>query len=456
MRLPLLALATIVVVGVCEASSRFLVSHHYVRAAVLGVILLAMAGWWLRDALARLHGGDAIRWSRPAERAATLLLAVMPAASIVLAVWDRGRAVFLAPAWITFVILAGVFGACLALVPRVPTLLPLTAAVLAGLGLRAFDFRRLPVSSYLADMIPLVGAAVGRLLNGHDPYVVYDMPWPLPLTYMPLTWLAFVPAVVAGIDLRWTSAACELGLLALLWRIGRGGEGGRSLLLLYGAWFASTTLPSSDATNAMAVQSCALAAATVLVATRSRAAAAAVGAAAATTPLAGALAPIVAVAWWHEGGWTVLARRAAIALVVFAVLVVPWIIGNPSGFWAGPVRWFNDIDGFPRRTWDGSRAWAIVPGITGLFWMLGWERLLRPAQVVLVFGVAAVLARASRHGKGVEPVALVEAGIATMTAFVAFNVIVWPYHYQPTATLALGALACAGASSRYLQSNRIM
>jgi uncharacterized membrane protein len=167
------------------------------------------------------------------------------------------------------------------------------------------------------------------------------------------------------------------------------------------------------------------------------------GVAAATTPLAGAVAPLVALAWWREGGWRLVARRGAIAAVVFAVLVVPWIIGNPRGFWVGPVRWFNNIDGFPRRTWNESHAWAWVPGLTGVFWALGLERLLRPVQVALVAGVVACLARASRGRRAIDPVALVLAALATMVAFVAVNVIVWPYHYEPAMTLGLGALAVA-------------
>jgi hypothetical protein len=436
--LALLALATLVLVEVAEQSSNFFTSHPYVRATVLGVVLLGLAGIWLRQARARVLGHVAPSWSPRAERAASIGLALLPAASIAWAVQNRGPGVFVVPAWIPLAIVAGWIGACLAVVPRIPVAIPIGAALLAGLGLRAFDFIAVPVDARRADMIPLVGAAVARLLEGHDPYVLYGMPWPLPLTYMPLTWLAFVPAVLARIDLRWTSAVCELGLLALLWR--RSGRANRPFLLLYAAWFGSTVMPYTDAITAMPVQSCAIAAAALLVATRSRAAPAALGAAAATTPLVGALVPLVAVAWWREGGGRLVAKRASVAALVFAVLVVPWVIGNPRGFWVGPVRWFNNIDGFPRRTWNQSHAWAWVPGLTGVFWTLGLERLLRPVQLALVAAVALLVVRSTRGGRVVDGVAWLQAALATMVAFVAVNVIVWPYHYEPAAVLALATV----------------
>lgn len=438
-RLAMLVLATLVLVEAAEESSNFFAGHSYVRATVLGVLLLAMGGYWLRQARARMIGRPATSGSPRAERAASVVLAILPAASIALAVHNRGPGVFLVPAWITFAIVAGGIGACLAVLPRMPVTVPVGCAVLAGIGLRAFDFIAVPIDARRADMIPLVGAAVARLMSGHDPYVLYGMPWPLPLTYLPLTWLAYVPAVLAGIDLRWTSAVCELGLFALLWR--RAGRSGRPFLLLYAAWFASTVMPFTDAITAMPVQSCALAAAAALVATRSKAGPAALGAAAATTPLTGALLPLVAIAWWREGGWRLAAKRMAIAALVFAVLVVPWIVGNPRGFWVGPVRWFNNIDGFPRRTWNQSHAWAWVPGLTGVFWTAGLERLLRPVQIALVGGVALAVARASRGGRSIDAVGWLQAALATMVAFVAVNVIVWPYHYEPAAVLALAAMA---------------
>lgn len=445
-RLALMVLATIVTVEIAEVGSNFFASHPYVRGTALGVVLLAMASLWLVDARARSRGRTT-SWPPRLERAAWVVLSLAPATSVALSVKLRGPSVFMAPAWITLPIVAGGIGACLAVLPRVPVALPVAAAVLAGLGLRAFDFAALPIDARRADMIPLVGAAVARLLDGHDPYVLYGMPWPLPLTYMPLTWLAYVPAALAGIDLRWTSTACELGLLALLWRKAR--PDGRPLLLVFAAWFTSTVMPYTDAITAMPVQSCALAAASVLVATRSRAAPAAVGAAAATTPLVGALAPLVVLGWWREGGgWRLVAKRAAVAIAVFAVLVVPWVVGNPRGFWVGPVRWFNNIDGFPRRTWNQSHAWAWVPGLTGVFWTLGLERLLRPVQVLLVGVIAVVVARASRPAKPIDPVVWLQGALATLVAFVAVNVIVWPYHYEPAVTLATGALAVACGARR--------
>ena len=54
----------------------------------------------------------------------------------------------------------------------------------------------------MGDMLPLVNASTARLLNGHSPYYVYQMPYDLPLTYWPLNLLPYVPFRTWGLDLR--------------------------------------------------------------------------------------------------------------------------------------------------------------------------------------------------------------------------------------------------------------
>jgi hypothetical protein len=293
-------------------------------------------------------------------------------------------------------------------------------------------------------MVPLVLAALDRLMHGHSPYATYQMPWPVPLTYLPLTWLSYGPALLAGIDPRWTSTACELSLFAVLLVVAGGPrKASRPLILLFAAWFPASSLIASDALTAMPVQSLALGASAAMLVSGARRAPLALGLALTTTPLAGTLLPLV-VLRWSQDGRAALTRRLGVTVAVAAACLLPWILWSPQGFWDGPVTWFNRLDGFPRRSWESSHVWEHVPGFTGLFWRLGLEHLLRPVQITLVAGVMTVHARLapSSNADG-----LARALVATLLGFLLFNVIIWPYLYEPAVALALVSVAMAARNS---------
>jgi hypothetical protein len=371
-----------------------------------------------------------------------LALRAAPLASVGYSIVDRRRVLLAAPDWL-LVVLA--FGALLSAASLVPAsrgearstgpAVAVAGAIVAGIALRVFDFAVISIDPRRADMLPLVLSAIDQLLHGRSPYGTYHMPWAVPLTYLPLTWLAFVPAFLARVDPRWTSTVCELALLGILGRIARRARA--EVLLLGGAWFAASSLVTSDALTAMPVQSLALGASVALVAARSRVAPIALGLALATTTLAIPLLGLVVLYWWPDGRAATV-RRVAVAFGIAAALVVPWVAWAPREFWAGTVAWFGDLDGFPRQTWEATRAWAHIAGFTGVFWSMGWQRLLRPVQATLVL---AVLAAYARKASRANPAAFVSAAAATAIAFALVNVIIWSYLYEPACVLALAAVA---------------
>ncbi len=73
-----------------------------------------------------------------------------------------------------------------------------------------------PLHSGRSDMLPLIAAAVRRLVTGANPYGLYEIPHSVPLTYLPGAWLPFVPAVAFGLDPRVVQSLTTLAALALL------------------------------------------------------------------------------------------------------------------------------------------------------------------------------------------------------------------------------------------------
>lgn len=89
-------------------------------------------------------------------------------------------------------------------------------AVSLGSLVRVMSFSAIPIEPSRGDMLPLVQGALANFLAGESPYTIYTMPWELPLTYLPITWLAYLPAYSLGVDMRVTSVLAELTIGATL------------------------------------------------------------------------------------------------------------------------------------------------------------------------------------------------------------------------------------------------
>ncbi len=231
-------------------------------------------------------------------------------------------------------------------------------------------------------MLPLVVLAVVNFTSGQSPYGLYHFPWEVPLTYLPLNWLAYAPLLVAGVDPRWTNVLADVAVLGAIYFVARKRKDKTlrdAAVTLWAAWFVAHRIIKYDAGVAAQVQWAALTWLAALAIERSRWTSAALGAALATTPLALPLAPTIAVAWhraWnrpasprpHRRATQPLVRAIAITTIVGALLIVPWLLWSPREFVLGVLLWFNDLSPFGACRWLENRAWVVHPGMAGLFW----------------------------------------------------------------------------------------
>lgn len=322
----------------------------------------------------------------------------------------------------------------------------LAACIGLGLALRVLALSLIPLTINLGDMLPLIGMATGRLLHGENPYIVYHMPWELPLTYWPLTVISYLPAAATGLDLRIINLLVGplVGAL-LLWAGGRRGPGAAGVA--FGLFYLVPTSLQWDISTAAPpywLWLC-VAFATTLAAGRRAGgrgpgaddvsrnsdwlAGAGAGAALAAAPLAWPFLPFIGLHWLTLG-WGAALRRTLVAAGVAALLVGPFLLWDPAGFWNGAVSWFNDLDRLPQLKWDTDKSWLYEIGLAGPFWQANIQSWLKPLQVAVIGGLALV-ALGMRLRPLATPQAALRWGAAAYLLFMVVNPVIWPYLYAP-------------------------
>ncbi len=97
--------------------------------------------------------------------------------------------------------------------------------------------RTVPLDVQKSDILPAIQIALSRFTQFQFPYAVYKLPWETPLVYQPLLWMSFLPAHLAGIDLRWMTVFFLLALILMTggWLIGRAFAGTAYLFFIMNA-----------------------------------------------------------------------------------------------------------------------------------------------------------------------------------------------------------------------------
>ncbi len=303
----------------------------------------------------------------------------------------------------------------------------LFSVAVAGLALRLVAFWLNPIAVESAAMLPLIEAANKSFLAGLSPYRLYNLhSWPLPLSYLPGTWLAYLPAVATALDPRLVNAMAGLvvlGALALSHhnRVHNSLPLGTLIAMLI--YLSPSVVIFDIYTEHLIFWMLIVLLFTLLAAGRVWAATLIWGIALATSPLTLVISPFVALhlaraispkRWWKLG---------ALTLAPFLALMVPFVVWALQDFFYGAFTWLNDLNIVARSAWvvHGHQQLFVI-SFAGWFWYAGWEQALKPIQAALVLTVLAYYWKRGRKADWLLPYS----SLCAYTLFVCFNPILWP------------------------------
>lgn len=317
-------------------------------------------------------------------------------------------------------------------------------AVIAGSLLRITTMPVLRIDPRDGDQLPLVLRAIENLLAGRSPYALFYFPWPLPLVYLPVSWLVYLPTYLLHLDIRLTNLALELLVGAALcwsprsdgrkgaWDQSRGGELGA---LLWSVCFLSPWMLMWSLHNTHPVFWAVLAGLLAcLRAQRLGWTVAFVGLSLAASPLGVIVAAFVFAHWLRSRALLPAGLVIGAAGLVGAALMLPFWLWDPQGFLFGVLRWHNDSH---RHIYELVKLEHVHPeiGFVVLFWKLGQLGALKIVQAVLVAALLGLYLwrRAPRQE-------LPHFVTAAMVLFFVFNPMIHSHYYWIAAVAALFTL----------------
>lgn len=295
-----------------------------------------------------------------------------------------------------------------------------------------------PNDAQRADMLIVIQQGIRRMLQGRNPYTIYQVPWDATLPYGPVMWAPYIVPHLLRADVRFVSiwGALVLPVACAIAATGLASHGRRAQaagLLLVAAALAFSPDLRGFASIAHTPSYWPLLGLLAWFVARERWPPAALVAGllivARTTMIA--VAPVLLVAVWHRDR----RRLPMVALLLASAAVLPYL---PFAVWDGRALWFalygsyqSLMKGF---VWTQTTWARNTIGVTGLLLRAGGQRFAEAIQLLTMAAVYGFAWRAIRGGRPPLPWMAFALLTFSMTAL-------WPVQYVYFDVLLLWAWA---------------
>lgn len=328
--------------------------------------------------------------------------------------------------------------------------------MVGGLFARYLWVRRLPIDPNLGDMLPQVQQAIGTWLAGEFPYRVQHYPWPIHLPYPPALWMAYIPATLAGVDLRYTALIC-LAAMGTAWFFQYNGLAKQNKpapvlggwVMLVGAFYLSPLVVRFVIQGHTAPYWLVLTFLPLMLHFRKHyVVAILLGLVCAMRQPSVLFVPVL---WWHwmkTESWQKATRYVGVAAVSSLLIYLPFIAQDAAAVVWTPIRQYSTV-GHETFLFNPSMILETI-GFSNLFYLAGMNRWISPASVA-VFSVlfAWNLHRMNTAMDAIRVMALVSLGFALLSP------IPFYYEYFPVLILFTQAWWMEAMGSAEPQTNSI-
>ena len=243
-----------------------------------------------------------------------------------------------------------------------------------------------------ADMLVVIQLGIRRLLQGHSPYAMYQVPWPVTLPYGPVMWSPMIVPLVLHADVRFATILGALFVPSVCALAAVTRARGREYFAATG-WVAvlAAIVFSPDVRGFISIGHTEAywpllpLFAWTLHRRRWLAAGITCGLLIVARTTMIALVPALLAAVWHHDRRRTWPSIAALAATV-ALLLLPFAVVDVAAFrYAFYGSYQNVIKGF---VWTSTEWAQHTIGVTGLLLGRGWRAAVEPIQAVTMTAVA--------------------------------------------------------------------
>ncbi len=294
-----------------------------------------------------------------------------------------------------------------------------------------------PLNPNRSDLLPLIAGADTNFLHGLAPYTNYTLEsGTLPLTYLPGTWLAYLPVVGLGGDPRLLNLLLVVASLLLVYYGSAPASPAKALFML--SIFAFNPYFQYRHEIYYAPLWLMLAACFGLLNRRKPLLALVFLAFAITmTQFAWIIAPFILGHIFKTYRWRTAAGSCLIISAICTVIIGPFILWTPEAFFYGVLTHWNESNSFSARTANLSYFVSKIISVRNL-------------QIVQAVVVLSVLALSAGRLKSLGE--CLKWAIVALTLFIIFNILIWSYFYLTIIWLLILASLTLGKEAQVASS----
>ncbi len=280
------------------------------------------------------------------------------------------------------------------------------------------------IDALQGDMLVVIDLGVKRFLGGATPYMLYHVPWEVPLPYGPYLWGPFILPAALNSDPRLLTLITGLVIPgACIWaavvcaQTGRFMASGLFVVLCAAMMVHPALIGFFLIGHTQVYWPLLFVFAWLLRAERWTAAAAVAGSLVVARTTMASMVPVFLMFLWHRGLLTTL--RLAVLAAAVVIPLAPFAIADAGALWYGLYGSYQKV--MKEVVWPNPGAQDTI-GTTGPLLRYGLERYVELTQAIGMLAVYTFAWRAIRRGARPEPWQILALSVFSMTCL-------WPVIY---------------------------